>query len=135
MFAQKDKEFVNDMTIPNFAAVFDSYKFSTSLGNACFTSDEVSKCFPEPDPDKKFYLSFKPHKITEEEFANLSPKDLFVYAFTYPETYYQSCSMFFMPDTVVQTIPALLKKQGEGLRMSHDNESLLVQIGIARSNI
>ena len=107
LMAQKDSaEFVNTESKETYDQLF--LKFDTP----CYNSSKVRGLIP--DSGNKY----RPGKINDSAFENLSAFEHFVYAFNHPEWYYQSCSLFPQPDRILQKIPAHLKRQGEGVKMS-----------------
>lgn len=111
-----DNEFVNDTS----EIKADEYLYSTSFTPDCFNSAKLKKIIPKTD-------YFKSFKISEKEFNSLNAYEHFVHSFNYPEWYYQSCSLFGYYNDYPFKIPALLKRQGEGLRMSTRQEEAIIQ--------
>lgn len=97
-----------------------SYLFSTSFMTECFKSDKINKLIPKQD----HYTAIK---ISETDFNSLNAYEHFIHSFYYPEWYYQSCSMFGYPNDILQKIPSLLKRQGEGLRMSERQRNAVIE--------
>jgi len=110
------QDFVNDTSKIDAR----NYLFSTSFMTECFKSDKINKLIPQKE-------YFKPIKISETDFNSLSAYEHFVHSFYFPEWYYQSCSMFGYPNDILEKIPALLKRQGEGLRMSERQRNAIIQ--------
>lgn len=110
------QDFVNDTT------KIDSrnYLFTTSFMAECYKSDKINKLIPKQD-------HFKPIKISEADFNTINAYEHFIHSFYFPEWYYQSCSMFGYPDDILLKIPSLLKRQGEGLRMSERQRNAIIE--------
>lgn len=65
--------------------------------------------------------------LSEKDFTSLTAKEYFIYAMSYPERYYQSCSMYFQEADADQYIHAYLPKQGEGFVISERQRDALVK--------
>ncbi len=109
-------KFVNDTS----NLQINEHLYFTSFTPVCFKSEKLNKLIPKTD-----YL--KPFKISEKDFNTLNAFEHFIHSFNYPEWYYQSCSIFGYSNDYPLKIPALLKRQGEGLRMSKRQEEALIQ--------
>lgn len=112
----EDTSFVNDTT----GIDSRNYLFSSSSKSACFYSDKIDKLIPELG-------YFKSTKISENDFESLNAYEHFVHSFYFPESYYQSCSMIGYSEDILQKIPSLLKRQGEGFRMSKRQKNAIIE--------
>lgn len=113
---QNPQEFVNDTTRINSR----DYLYASSFTQECFRTDKIDKLIPE----KKGYQQ---PKISKEDFESLNAYEHFIHSFSFPESYYQSCSVFGYPEDILLKIPSLLKRQGEGLRMSRRQRSAIIE--------
>jgi len=115
--AQNDgTRFVNDTSKIDLREYF----FSSAAISPCYSSERLKQLMPQQD-------IFKRKEMDEEQFNKLTAYEHFVHSFYYPEWYYQSCSMFGYPNNVLQTIPAELKRQGEGFVMSRRQMAAITQ--------
>ena len=97
-----------------------SYLFRLAYMPRCYSSDRLKILIPPKE-------HFGPTIINDTAFNSLNAFEHFVHAFYYPEWYYQSCSMFGYPSDILQTIPAFLPRQGEGLIMSERQRAAITQ--------
>ena len=113
---ENNNKFVNDTT----GLDSRNYLFSSLSMPYCYSLDKVSKLIPEKE-------HFKPTKISETDFESLNAYEHFIHSFYFPEWYYQSCSMFGDPQNILQKIPSLLKRQGEGFKMSERQRNAIIE--------
>ena len=113
---ENNNKFVNDTT----GLDSRNYLFSSLSMPYCYSLDKVSKLIPEKE-------HFKSTKISETDFESLNAYEHFIHSFYFPEWYYQSCSMFGDPQNILQKIPSLLKRQGEGFKMSERQRNAIIE--------
>ena len=108
--------FINDTSKVNPT----EYLYKSTFIPDCYSSEKLKKLVLIKE-------GYRPTKITDAEFNDLTAYEHFVHSFYYREFYFQSCSIFGYPENVLQTIPALLKRQGEGWKMSIRQREALSQ--------
>lgn len=104
----KDTAFVNR----NKTTEEKEFRRKQLIYHGCFQSQLLQDSIFIGDTDSKR------KKISNSLYNKLNAKEHFIHAISYPEWYYQSCSMFQQIDSLAFRIPGYFPMGGEGFRMS-----------------
>jgi len=85
----------------------------------------TSFCFTSKKLDSLVIKDGQPRELTTKQFMELSALEHFIYAFSYKESYNQSCSIYPTPKNINEVIPANLIFEREGDCMSERQKSAL----------
>lgn len=107
--SQSENTFVNSSFIDTYTPKKGRFAQLNSWG-FCFDSKKIEERLSK-------ITEYREKKLDYVEFQQLNALEYNIYAFKYPESFYQSCSMIHTPDRFLEKIPAYLKTQG-GVSMS-----------------